>query len=172
MNVARALSLVVTALTVVTASSCDEFWAEFECGYGGPGCSATPGLIACSDSIALGETATVVVTYFDDTGGHGATLTSVTVSDPAVFTAEETEVAGELALTGVALGTSDLVVTVDGWDDQPFKTTFAVAARAPDGEGEGDVGEGEGEGEGEGDVCVGFVDTGLLPRLVIPSPEP
>ena len=140
---------------------------EWECGYGGPGCTAAPGLVACSDTIALGAEALAMVTYYDDTGAHAAVIVEAASSDEGVLGVRRAGAGGTLALTGVREGSADLRVQVEGWDDASFRAAFVVA-RAVEGEGEGE-GAGEGEGEGEGELgptevpCDGTLSSGGTP---------
>jgi hypothetical protein len=108
-------------LTAALATTGCETW---RCGYGGPGCSA-PGLRGlCEAAVAVNEAVEVTVLYYDDTGGHPATLRSATSDDPALEVALGEE-EGALLLSGRSVGVATLSLEIDGWD-APQTWTFAI----------------------------------------------
>ena len=129
---ARSLGVVVLFAGASSASlllACD----ELECGYGGPGCSP-PGLRgACGGAIVLEAPTDVTFTYFDDTGAHEATVTSLSI-DPSVIESARVEGStGRFVLTAHSEGPTMLSVGIEGWrETQAFPITVGAAPRCVD----------------------------------------
>ncbi|MFO0682308.1 MAG: hypothetical protein U0234_09670 [Sandaracinus sp.] len=133
---ARGLSL---ARGVLVASLFALGCAEWECGYGGPGCSA-PGLQGvCGGQLVREAPTDVRVVYFDDTGAHEARVTSVDASD-AIEVAQLSM--GRFRLTGHVDGATTLTMQIEGWAaPQHFDLVIAAGdAGAPDASASADAG--------------------------------
>jgi hypothetical protein len=142
------LSLVLSAFF---AGACE----EFECGYGGPGCSAPIVAGLCEDVLVAGQEYILIFGYGFDTGVSEATITSVESSDPHLLLAEPTAGApdvpyetgptgpfdlnngkgdGGMTLRPLLPGEVEVTVVLQYWE-QPQTLSFRVVdqVNAPDG---------------------------------------
>lgn len=134
----RAWGLTV-ALGVVVASLFTLGCAEWECGYGGPGCSA-PGLQGvCGGQLVREAPTDVRIVSFDDTGAHEARVTSVDPSERIEVTRLSM---GRFRLTGHVDGATTLTMQIEGWaSPQHFDLVIAAGdAGAPDASASADAG--------------------------------
>lgn len=127
----------------------------FECGYGGPGCSAPLMAGQCDEVLVVGQEYIFIFGYGSDTGVSEATVTSVQSADPPILLASATpgspDVPYDMGPTGVfdlnngsgdggmtlkplLPGKVEVTVGLKGWE-QATTLTFKIVeeANAPEG---------------------------------------
>jgi len=128
---------------------------SFECGYGGPGCSAALVAGQCEDVLVVGQEYILIFGYGSDTGVSEATVMSVKSADPhmmlAAPTAGSPDVPYETGPTGpfdlnngsgdggitlrpLLPGKVEVTIGLEYWE-QDTKMTFQIVeeANAPEG---------------------------------------
>lgn len=109
-----------TALLLAGALASLPACDDWECGYGGPGCSPPALSGVCADSAAAAPT----VLFFDDTGDHPTDVYSAASSSPDVLDASVSE--ERLRLTGLREGRVDVMVESRGFEDVGHVFELAV----------------------------------------------
>lgn len=153
MRVERFSMWFVTAILLATLphAACE----DWECGYGGPGCSEPIMAGLCEDTLVLGQEYVVIFGYGSDTGVSEATVTGVFSNMPEIMQVIPTpgtpDVPYETGPTGpfdlnngpgdggmtlrpVTAGKALVTITLEGWEEKIMRSFEVVdAANAPHG---------------------------------------
>lgn len=122
----------------------------FECGYGGPGCSAALVAGQCEDVLVAGQEYILIFGYGSDTGVSEATVTSVKSADSHIMLANPTEGSpdvpyetgptgpfdlnngpgnGGITLSPLLPGKVEVTIGLEYWE-QDTKMTFQIVEEA------------------------------------------
>jgi len=153
MNFARICSGFV--LSAFVASVALAACKDFECGYGGAGCSDPIVAGLCETTLVVGQEYIAIFGYGSDTGVSEATLTGVVSDAPEILQVIATPGSpdvpydrgptgpfdlnngsgnGGMSLRPLAAGKANVTISLQGWDDKRTMAFEVVdPANAPDG---------------------------------------
>jgi hypothetical protein len=151
----RSLYGSIACISLLLGAFMSQACEAFECGYGGPGCSAPLMAGQCDDVLVVGQEYIFIFGYGSDTGISEATVTSVQSAEPHILLAGATPGSpdvpyetgptgpfdlnngagdGGISLKPLLPGKVEVTIALQGWE-QDTKLTFQIVneSNAPEG---------------------------------------